>query len=85
MRKAEEEYVVLALISFLTPIWIEELKNSYQLSIVVNDIVSKLQQGFDGPRHYSMHHGQWLRKGKMVLIPNSPFKAKVLQHIYSDP
>lgn len=59
MKKSQ---LLLALITFPTPIWIEELKQSYQLRPTISAIYEKLQQGLEGPKHFTLQHGLLLRK-----------------------
>ncbi|XP_040996067.1 uncharacterized protein LOC121242242 [Juglans microcarpa x Juglans regia] len=72
-RKYEEEQAVVAMISFPTPLWIEELKQSYSYFPDYVDLVPKLQQGQQGPKHFSTQQGLLLRKGKIVVM--TPFEA----------
>ncbi|XP_040988915.1 uncharacterized protein LOC121236530 [Juglans microcarpa x Juglans regia] len=67
--KSEEDSATLALISFPTPLGLEDLKQSYAFSSDITNLVVALQQG----------------KGKLVIVPSSPFHAKVLQHIHHSP
>lgn len=48
-------------------------------------IISRLQQGQKGPKHYSLYQGLLLRKGRLVVIPSSSFQAKILQFIHHNP
>lgn len=52
--RAKKETTNVALISFPTPLWIEELKQSYLISLKVNEIYSQLQQGGEGSKYYSL-------------------------------
>lgn len=40
--KGEEHNATLALISFLTPLWIDELRSSFSLSQEILDVIFKL-------------------------------------------
>ncbi|XP_042972693.1 uncharacterized protein LOC122304485 [Carya illinoinensis] len=84
-RKNEEEQAILAVISFPTPLWIDELKGSYSLCLRIADIVTKLQLGEPGPKHFSMQQGLLLRKGKMVVVPASSMQSKILEYIHNNP
>ncbi|XP_040988925.1 uncharacterized protein LOC121236540 [Juglans microcarpa x Juglans regia] len=84
-RRNEEEQAALAMISFPTPLWIEELKESYSLCSKFSKIVTKLQQGEEAPKHFSIQQGLLLRKGKLVVIPSSSFHSKILQFIHNNP
>lgn len=54
-RIMEVEVTTLALITFLIPDWIEELKQSYELSIEIRIIVDLLSQGAERPKGYTPH------------------------------
>ncbi|KAF5459790.1 hypothetical protein F2P56_019708 [Juglans regia] len=78
-RKSEEQSATLALTTFPTSLWVEELKQSYQLYPIIQDIYEKLQQGSEGPKHFTLQQGLLLRKWKFVVVSDSPFKAKIHQ------
>lgn len=77
----EEEIVTLALISFLTVDYIDELKQSYILSPNIKQIFDLLFQGVEGPKGYGLYRGLLL-KGKLVIVPASPFQGKILQYMF---
>lgn len=76
-RKIDEEGGKLAVISFLTPLWIKELKQNYPLSHKVHAIYLRHQNREKVDTHYSLQ-GLLLRKGAMVVVPDSVFKEIVL-------
>ncbi|XP_042958052.1 uncharacterized protein LOC122293563 [Carya illinoinensis] len=84
-RKSEEQTATLALITFPTSLWIEELKQSYQLCSPIREIYEKLQHGSEGPKHFTLQQGLLLRKGKIVVVSDSAFKTKVLYYIHNSP
>lgn len=68
------------MISLPSPIWIEELKLSYEHNPKINSIINALQYGEVVLGGYSLQKGLLLKKGKMVLIPALSFQRKVLYH-----
>lgn len=80
-RQMEEEGATLALIKFPTIDCITKLKQSYELSTKLKNIMELLSHGAQGPKGYSLHQGLMLRKGKLVVIPSSHFQIKILHHI----
>lgn len=80
-----EELAALALISFPSPYWIFEFKQSYQLSPKLIDVINMLQQGNQAPKRYALNQGILLRKGRLVIVPSSPFQNKILQYIHISP
>lgn len=81
--KGEDQVATLALISFHSPLWIEELKSTYSLSQPVMEIYSKLQNGETSDKHYTLQQGLLLRKGKIVIVPSCPFKENFLHFIHN--
>lgn len=84
-RKMEENSAVLALISFPTPVWLTELKQSYSESSHFTQLVESLEKGDLVSGNFSLQQGILLRKGKMLIVPGSSFQRKVLQYIHSSP
>lgn len=84
IRKGEEK-ATLALISFPTPIWVEELKVNYQESIDIQAIISTLKAGKQASRNYSIQQGLLFKKEKLIIVPSSAFHHKILNHIYGSP
>lgn len=64
-RKFEDskDEVTISPISFPTPTWVDDLKSSYLQDAVTRDLYSKLQQGQDTPKGYTLQQGLILRKG----------------------
>lgn len=79
------EETILAMVTFPTPLWIDELKSSYHMSPKVKELLSKLEKGENVPKGYNLHQGQFLNKGKILLVPQSPFQEKVLHYVHQDP
>lgn len=48
-------------------------------------MVQLLSHGVDDPKGYSLKQGLLLRKGKLVVVPTTPFHGKNLQHLHSSP
>jgi hypothetical protein len=46
--------VTISLISFPTPTWVDDLKSSYLQDAITRDLYSKLQQGLDTPKGYTL-------------------------------
>ncbi|KAF5468849.1 hypothetical protein F2P56_012962 [Juglans regia] len=84
-RKAEEDSATLALISFPTPLWLEDLKQSYAFSSDITNLVVALQKGQQVSKEFSLQQGLLFRKGKLVIVPSLPFHAKILHHIHHSP
>ncbi|XP_040988952.1 uncharacterized protein LOC121236569 [Juglans microcarpa x Juglans regia] len=68
-RKSEEESATLALISFPTPLWLEELKQSYAFSSDITNLVVALQQGQQVSKEFSLQKGLL----QPLPIPQSPW------------
>lgn len=75
----------LATITFPTPSWVDELKQSYSLSDEVLQLLNKLENNQGVPKGYSLHQCLILKKVRLVVVAESPFKTKVLQYIHVNP
>lgn len=84
-RKYEGEEGVLAIISFPTPDWIEELKLSYSTFPELLELLTKFQAKKEVPKGYTLHQGLILKKWRFVINLSSHFKENVLQFIYNSP
>lgn len=58
--------------------WIDVLKQSYSQSQEIQELCTKLPKWEQVSKHYSLLQGLLLRKGRIVLVPDSGFKQKVL-------
>ena len=74
----------LFLISFPIITWIEELQQSYLYDEVSQQLLSTLKQGTTS-KHYTLHNGQILYKGRIFLGPSYYLKLKVLSHVHDSP
>jgi hypothetical protein len=79
------EYATISLISFPTPDWTVELKQSYLQDPATQTLLTKLQTGDHPPKGYSLQQGLILRKGKIYVVKDSSFKQQVLEFIHSNP
>nr|XP_023886373.1 uncharacterized protein LOC111998510 [Quercus suber] len=70
----------LCLISFPSPSWIEELKATYQSSIVKKKLLQQLQSGSTYPKFFSLHNGLILYKGRVYLDTQNILKSKQMKH-----
>jgi hypothetical protein len=77
--------VTIFLISFPTPTCVDDLKSSSLQDAVTRDLYSKLQQGLDTPKGYTLHQGLILRKGHIWINKNSTFKLQLLAYIHANP
>lgn len=87
-RKFKAEQLLegsLAIITFPTPIWIDELKSSYATSPELQELLGKFQSNQPVPKGYTLQNGLILKKGRFVVNVQSPFKSKVLKLIHEDP
>lgn len=80
-----EEEPVLAMISFPSPMWIEELKLNYDQSLEIKLIITALHNGEVALGGYLVQQGLLLKMGKVVLVPSSLFQRKILHHILASP
>ncbi|KAF5443243.1 hypothetical protein F2P56_035816, partial [Juglans regia] len=64
---------------------LKELKATYAASAELKEIVQQLTTGQLGPKGYVLRQGLLFKKGRLVIDPQSLFKAKVLSFIHSDP
>jgi hypothetical protein len=88
-RVFEEPAVPVAatcsLISFPSPTWLEELKLSYDSDPGTTELLHKFQLGGDVPKGYTLRQGLILKKGRIFIVKNSPFKGKILDYIHNSP
>jgi hypothetical protein len=87
-RKFEEvvnqEELSISLISFPTPNWIAELKQSYLHDPDTKDLLLTLQQGGDVPKGFSLQQQLILKKGRIWIVKQSPFQLQLLAYIHSN-
>jgi hypothetical protein len=60
-----KDEVTISIISFLAPTWVDNLKSSYLKDVSTKDLYSKLKQGLDTPKGYTLQQGLILRKGRI--------------------
>lgn len=65
--------------------WIEELKLSYSTSIKMEELLHKPQNNIEVPKGYSLQYGLIMKKWRIVVVPNSALKNKVLEYIHVNP
>jgi hypothetical protein len=73
------------LISFPTPNWIAELKQSYLHDPDTKDLLLTLQQGGDVSKGFSLQQELILKKGRIWIVKQSPFQLQLLAYIHSNP
>lgn len=56
------EEVVLAMMTFPTPMWIDKLKFNYTLSSKVKELLAKLEKGEEVLKGYNLQQGLILEK-----------------------
>lgn len=76
-RKIDEEIPTLAIISFPIVDWIQELKLSHNAPPEIQQMMKLLSHGANDPKGYSLKQGLLLRKGKLVVVPATPFHEKI--------
>ena len=67
---------------FPSPTWLEELKLSYDSDPGTTKLLHKLQLGEDVPKDYMLKQGLIMKKGRIFIVKNSPFKGKILDYIH---
>lgn len=80
-RKGEakaEEVALLAHISFPTTDWVGELKLTYKNNKEASIMMEKLLNHQDVSKGTTLQQGIILRKGRIFIVLDSPFKLKVL-------
>lgn len=80
-----KDEVIVSIISFLTPTWVDNLKSSYLEDVSTKDLYSKLKQRLDTPKGYTLQQSLILRKGRIWIAKNSAFKLQLLAYIHSNP
>jgi len=80
-----KEELSITLISFPTPTWISELKESYLSDQHTTELLTALQRGDAVPKGYSLQQGLILRKGRLWVVNDSPFQQQLLTFINSNP
>ena len=74
----------LFFISFPSITWIKELQQSYLHDEVSQLLLFALKQG-TASKHYTLHNGPILYKGRIFLGPSNCLKPKVLSHVHDSP
>ncbi|KAF5447046.1 hypothetical protein F2P56_032626 [Juglans regia] len=74
----------LAMISFPTLDWVEELKASYADSIEMKELVERLQENRNPHKGYQLQQGLILKRGRIVVVAHSFFKETVMQYIHDN-
>lgn len=85
LSRKVEDVGLCAQISFLMVEWVGELRQSYQKSEEYSILMEKLLNHKEVPKGTPLQQGIILRKGRILIVPDSPFKLKVLQFIHTDP
>lgn len=80
-----EEFACMAVISFLTSSWLVELKQSYEGSVELFDLLKRLEANQEVPKGFSLQQGLILKKGRIVLNSNYVFKGKALRYVHENP
>jgi hypothetical protein len=66
------------MLSFPTPTWLEELKQSYTTDPKAMLLLQKLQDDTKVPKGYVLQQGLILKKGRIFIVHFSSFKDKIL-------
>jgi hypothetical protein len=74
-----------SLISFPSLTWLEELKLSYDSDQGTTELLHKLHLGEDVPKGYMLKQGLIMKKGRIFIVKNSPFKGKFFDYIHNSP
>lgn len=77
-----KEEAVLAMVTFPTPLWLEELKSSYLSNLELKDLLNKLEKNEEVPTRYELLNGLILKKGRIVIAAASAFKTMLLYYTY---
>jgi len=85
LSRLPESNPSISLISFPTPTWISDLKDSYLLDPYTAALLLTLQQGKPAPKGYSLQQGLILRKGRLWIVKGSPFQQLLLDFIHANP
>ncbi len=72
-------------ISFPSPIWLDELKASYDEEAEVKELIHRLQEGEEYVKHYTLKNGLLLYKDRFFLGSGSNMKTKVLALVLDSP
>lgn len=64
----------LAAIAFPTLQWMEELKASYHNSPKILKLWNQLKNQQEAPRYYTLKQDLILKKGRLLIVPESQFK-----------
>ena len=75
----------LFLVSFPCPSWIEELKDSYNHNLELQQLLQQLKFGSNYPRFFSLHNDLILYKGKVFLGTQCSLKSKILHPVHDSP
>uniref|UniRef100_A0A2N9J8Y4 Reverse transcriptase n=1 Tax=Fagus sylvatica TaxID=28930 RepID=A0A2N9J8Y4_FAGSY len=84
-RMEDNEGALLWAISFPSPTWLVELKQSYAEEPATKQLLETLMQGQVENQHYSLQNGLILFKNRIYLGPQSILKQKVLSLIHDSP
>ena len=76
---------VLCMVSFPTPSWLTDLKDSYASDQDVQGTFQAFQLGKDVPKGFSIQNGLLLYKGKIYLGFCDALKVAVLQQVHDSP
>ena len=82
---ASSSACTLCIISFPTPTWIAELKDSYESNPNLHQLLQDFQIGREIPKEFTMQNGLLLYKGRIYLGPNSHLKSSVLHYVHNSP
>ena len=75
----------LFLVLFPCPSWIEELKDSYNHNLELQQLLQQLKFGSNYPRFFSLHNDLILYKGKVFLGTQCSLKSKILHLVHESP
>ncbi|XP_073151826.1 uncharacterized protein [Henckelia pumila] len=80
-----DEFGILAALTKVEWVEIEELKKAVRMDQELRDIIEKVQLGDNGSRHYSMINDCLLHRGRLVVPRSSLWVPKLLQEFHATP
>lgn len=72
--EVEYELAAIAIISFPTPVLLQGLKQPYSKDLLVQDLITKLQQNSSSLPLFSLKHGVLFLKGRIYIPKSQQFK-----------
>ena len=83
-RKYEDEGSLFSL-SSLAPKWLEEAHQKWKAHDSTAHLIKRLQEDTNHPQGYTWQKDTLKHKGRLLLVPNSALKERVLTTLHSSP